>query len=217
MTTTPPRSAEVAHALRLEYLTVGWKALEAIVGVSAAWRSRSVALMAFGLDGLVECASAIILIWRLRGERRSGDAAHVERVDRRAARLVSASLFVLAAYVTANAVHLLLERERGEASLLGAAVTSASLALMWWLARAKRTAARRLSSAALAADAMQTLACAGLSLLALAGMGLNAAAGWWWADPVAALLMTHFMVQAALAVWRTAARAETSPMGGAHT
>lgn len=204
----PDRARHLRDALRLEYLTVGWNIVEGVVAVTAALAARSVALLGFGLDSFVETASALILIWRLTTERdaaaagRTMDRAAVERLDRRAHRLVGLSLFLLAAYVAFDALGALWRSERPEPSLPGIAITALSLGVMAWLARAKRRAAARLASRALAADSFQTTACWWLSLITLGGIGLNLLLGWWWADPLAALGMTWFLVAEGREAWR---------------
>lgn len=196
------RHIRLRHALRLEYLTVGWNLVEGVIGIAAALAARSVVLLGFGVDSFVESASGAILIWRLRAEATARDTCSMDELDRRARRLVSGSLFVLALYVVINAVHVLWSREEPRPSIVGIALTSLSLGVMWWLARAKRTAARSLGSKAMEVDAFQTTACWWLSLISLVGMGLNAAFGWWWADPVAALGMTWFLVKEGREAWR---------------
>jgi divalent metal cation (Fe/Co/Zn/Cd) transporter len=192
----------LGHALRLEYLTLGWNLIEGVIAVTAALLAGSVALLGFGIDSFVESASAIILIWRLRAERRAASAETIERLDRRARRLVGVSLFLLAAFVAADSTWTLLHAERPEPSLVGIALTSISIVVMVWLARAKRRAAHQLGSRALEADAFQTTACWWLSVLTLSGVGVNATLGWWWADPVAALGMTYFLVREGREAWR---------------
>ena len=202
---TPPiirRTVILARALRLEYLTVGWSLFEAGVGVAAALASGSVALLGFGLDSLVESASGGVLIWRLTAERRTANAEAIERLDRTAHRLVAGSLFVLATYVAGDAVWTLWTQERPQPSLVGIALTSISLGVMWWLARAKRRAAVALESRALEADAFQATACFWLSLITLSSVALNALLGWFWADPVGALVMAVFLVKEGREAWR---------------
>jgi divalent metal cation (Fe/Co/Zn/Cd) transporter len=196
------RGFQLQHALRLEYLTVGWNMVEGVVAVAAALAAGSVALLGFGIDSFVETASGLILIWRLVAERRAEDLRAIEDLDRRARRLVAASLFALAAWVAFDATYSLWTGERPQPTLVGIAVTAISLGVMWWLARAKRQAALTLGSHALEADAFQTTACWWLSVIALAGIGLNAAFGWWWADPAAALGMTVFLVREGREAWR---------------
>lgn len=200
--TVPTRGERLRGALRLEWLTVGWNILEGLVGVGAAVAAGSVALLGFGIDSFVESASGAVLVWRLKAERTGSDPMEIERLDHRARRLVGVSLFVLAAYIAADAAVSLWRGERPEASPVGIGLTILSLFVMVWLARAKRRAAAGLGSRALAADASQTTACWWLSLITLAGVGLNAALGWWWADPAAALGMTVFLVREGREAWR---------------
>jgi divalent metal cation (Fe/Co/Zn/Cd) transporter len=202
VTVAEPRDALLRHALRLEYLTVGWNVVEGIVAVAAAAAAGSVALLGFGIDSFVESASGIILVWRLHAERRAADERRIEQVERRARRLVALSLALLAAYVAVEATTSLAAGERPEASPVGLALAVASLVVMWWLARAKRRAAVRLGSRAMGADAFQTEACFWLSVFLLVGIGANAAFGIWWADAVAALGMTVFIGREALEAWR---------------
>jgi divalent metal cation (Fe/Co/Zn/Cd) transporter len=193
--TKEEREGLLNHAMTLEYLTVGWNVLEGIIAVLAAVAAGSVALLGFGIDSFVECASGGILIWRLRAEKKTTNPHDVEALDRRAHKLVALSLFGLAAWVTFDAAKAFVLRERPESSVVGMAVTAISIAVMIWLARAKRRTARALGSRALEADSFQTTACWWLSVITLAGVALNAALGWWWADPAAALVMTYFLVK----------------------
>jgi divalent metal cation (Fe/Co/Zn/Cd) transporter len=200
--TDTSRQAALRHAVRLEVLTVGWNVVEGLIAVTAALAAGSVALLGFGIDSFVECASGLVLLWRLGAERRGMEEEAVERLDRRAHRLVGASLFLLAAYVGLEALGSLWGRERPEPSVVGMALTAVSIVTMLWLARAKRRAAATLRSRALEADAFQTTACFWLSVITLGGIGLNALFGWWWADPAAALAMTWFIGQEGLEAWR---------------
>jgi divalent metal cation (Fe/Co/Zn/Cd) transporter len=202
VSTAATRASLVRHALLLEYGTVGWNIVEGLVAVAAAVSSGSIALLGFGVDSFVETASGLILIWRLRAESRAEDEKAIERLDRTAHRLVGLSLVALAAYVAVEASSALWVGERPGASWVGIAVTTISLGVMWWLARAKRRAAAALGSRALEADSFQTTACWWLSLITLAGVGLNTLIGWWWADPVAALAMTWFLVREGREAWR---------------
>lgn len=199
---TSDRPAARKRALRLEYLTVGWNLIEGSIAVAAALAARSIALLGFGIDSFVESASAGVLIWRLHAEARPSDHVAVERLDRRAHRLVGISLFLLAAYIAFDAGMALWRRERPSASVVGIIVTTLSIGVMIWLARAKRRLAVALGSRAMRADAFQTTACWWLSIITLGGIGLNALAGWWWADPVAALGMTVLLMREGREAWR---------------
>src|SRR5690349_7115992 len=181
------RSQQVRRGISLEYLTIGWNALECGVAVTAGLLSGSVALIGFGFDSAIESISGGVLLWRLHAERRGRDVAAVEQ---RALKLVGMSFLVLAAYVGFDSLKTLWQREYPEHSVAGIILAIVSLIGMPLLARAKRNAARDLNSAALKADARQTSLCAYLSAILLGGLVLNFFFGWWWADPVAALIMT---------------------------
>ena len=199
----PIKRTEGLHrGLRLEYLTIGWNAIEGLVALWAALLAGSVALLGFGIDSFVESASGAVLVWRLLAEQRGMDPEAVHKLDRRAHKLVGASLFLLGAYILVEAGVALLTREAPRPSAVGVALTIASIAAMQWLARRKRAVARQLGSRALEADAFQTSACFWLSVITLAGIGLNAALGWWWADPAAAIGMAVFIAREGLEAWR---------------
>jgi len=199
---TASRPGLLRRALRLEYLTVGWNLVEGVVAIAAALAAGSVALFGFGIDSFVESASGSVLIWRLLAERGATDEDRIEHVERRAQRLVAASLVLLATYIAWDSVTSLLAGERPEPSLVGIVLASVSLVVMWWLARQKRRVGIALGSRAMTADAFQTDACFWLSLFLLVGIGANALFGFWWADPLAALGMTAFIGREALEAWR---------------
>lgn len=192
----------LARGLRLEYLTVGWNIVEGLIAVGAGVVAGSIALIGFGVDSFVETISGAVLVWRLRAEV-GGDAdeARIERVERRAARLVAVSFLILAAYVAFEAVQALVAQERPSASPVGIALTTVSIAAMLWLARAKRATGEALGSRALIADSHQTYACWYLSVTTLVGLALNAVLGLWWADPVAALVIALFLLREAREAW----------------
>jgi hypothetical protein len=135
--TAAQRVPLLQHALRLEYLTIGWNVVEGLVAVSAAALAGSIALLAFGIDSFVECASGLVLVWRLTAEGRGMDVEEIERLDQRAHKLVGASLFLLAAYVGVVAGLALWHGERPRPSIVGIVLTVLSIATMLWLARAK--------------------------------------------------------------------------------
>ena len=196
-----PRQQALIRAARLEYLTVAWNVLEGLIAVFAARAAGSVALLGFGIDSFVESASGCVLLWRIAAERNARDAEEVEHLDRKARKLVGLSLFLLAAFVILDSAWTLWHRERPQPSLVGIALTAVSIGVMWWLAQSKRRVARILKSRALEADSFQTTACFWLSIIVLCGVGLNATFGWWWADPVAALAMTWFIVREGKEAW----------------
>lgn len=180
------RTAAVQRGLHLEYFTVAWNALEAVVAVAAGAIAGSIALIGFGLDSIIEVSSGLVLLWRLNADR---DEERREMVERQALKLVGTSLIVLAAYVAIDSAWSLMKREAPERSLPGIALAAISLIVMPLLARNKRRVAAAIGSSALQADSRQTDICAYLSAILLAGLLLNAALGWWWADPAAAVIM----------------------------
>jgi len=186
------RTNIVSRGIRLEYITVGWNVVEGAVAVLAGLLAGSVALVGFGVDSAIESSSGAVLLWRLRVEQ---TGKNVERAEQTALKLVGASLLLLAAYVTFDAIKTLVTREQPQRSILGIVVSVLSLIVMPLLAKAKRRTAAELNSAALHADSRQTSICAYLSAILLGGLLLNAALGWWWADPVAALAMVPIIVQ----------------------
>ena len=192
--------AELVHHLkrgrRLEYFTLGWNMVEAGVAIGAGWLAGSIALVGFGVDSLIESFSGAILLWRL------ASPAHDESRERLALRLVSVSFFLLAAYVCFEAIKSLLAAEPPEASVVGIVLAAVSLIVMPFLGRAKRKVAAGLGSHALVADSRQTDICAYLSAILLGGLALNALFGWWWADPIAALIMVPIIVREGFAAWR---------------
>ncbi len=183
------RSQEVERGRLLEYFTIGWNLLEALVSLIAGIFSGSISLVGFGMDSLIETSSGAVLLWRLQAGEQG------ERRERAALRLVGASFWALAGYITFEAAKTLMTGEAPETSYVGIAVAILSLIVMPLLARAKRRVAGRIDSAALVADSRQTDLCAWLSGILLGGLALNAVLGWWWADPVAALLMVPIIVR----------------------
>jgi len=195
--TMPERQAEVRRGLRLEYLTLGYNLLESLVALAAGAIASSIALIGFGVDSLIECSSGLVMLWRLRSDR-----TNRERAERRAQKLITMSFFVLAAYVAWQSLETLTGRDAPERSLPGILLAVASLIVMPLLARAKRRVGRSLNSAAMVADSKQTELCSYLSGILLAGLGLNASLGWWWADPVAGIVMTPVIVKEGLSAWK---------------
>ena len=190
------------RALRLEWMTVGWNAVEGVVAVVAALAASSVALLGFGIDSFVETVSGAVILWRIGAERQATDAARIDRVEDMARRGVALSLWLLALYVAADATTALVSGDRPSASAVGVALLVASLAVMKWLANSKRAVARALHSHAMEADAAQTDFCWKLSAVALVGLVANAVLGWWWADPLAALGLAALIANEARRTWK---------------
>jgi cation diffusion facilitator family transporter len=177
------------RALRLEYFTVAWNVIEAGVAITAGLIVGSVALIGFGADSGIEVISAVALLWRLRKAGAHADAETEGHAERRALYAVAATFFLLAAYISFEAVTALINGEEPESSTVGVVLSVVSLAVMPALAYGKGHTGREMGSRALQADAVETWVCSYLSLALLIGVGAYAAFGWAWADPVGALLM----------------------------
>ena len=186
------RTAAVKRGLVLNWATIGYNVVEAVVAIGAGIVSGSVALLGFGLDSVIEVTASGAAQWRLRADF---DARRRERVERASLRIIGWSFLALAAYVVYDGADALVHREPPERSVVGLVLLALSAVVMPVLARAKRRVARAMTSRALEADATQTSLCAYLSVIALAGVALNAALGWWWADPVAALAMVPIIAK----------------------
>jgi divalent metal cation (Fe/Co/Zn/Cd) transporter len=183
------RTEQLRHGRKLEYFTIGWNIMEAGVAIGAGWFAGSIALVGFGVDSLIESLSGSVLLWRLFSP------VHDESREKVAIKLVGVSFLILAAYVAFEAVKSLIVHETPEASFVGIALSVLSLIAMPILARAKRRSAASLESRAMKADSRQTDLCAYLSAILLGGLGLNAFLGWWWADPIAALIMVPIIAR----------------------
>jgi divalent metal cation (Fe/Co/Zn/Cd) transporter len=177
------------RGVRLEVFTVAWNVLEAVVAIGVGIAVGSVALVSFGADSGIEVISAVALLWRLL---RAGPHASVPEegaAERKALYLVAGTFFLLALYILYEAVGALLSGEGPETSTVALVLSGVSLVVMPVLAHLKGRTGRELGSRALVADSAETWVCSYLSLALLLGVGLNAAFGWWWADPVGALAM----------------------------
>jgi divalent metal cation (Fe/Co/Zn/Cd) transporter len=179
------RAEHVRFGRRLEYFTIAWNSLEGILAVGLGLLSGSVALTGFGLDSAIEVTSGVALLWRL-GQDNSLRREHVEAIS---LKIVGWSFVGLALYVLYDSLVSLIARQPPERSTPGIVLATASLVVMPLLARQKRSVAGKISSAALKADAKQAEFCMYLSAVVLGGLVLNALLGWWWADPLAGLLM----------------------------
>ena len=200
------RPVALRRSRLLNRLTIGWNLAEGVIAVLAGIAAGSVSLIGFGLDSGIEVSAAVILGWRLRKERESGCMAEF---DRRATRLIAVSFAVLAGYVGVESVRDLLSDSPPEASAVGLAMALLSVAVMPVLARAKRRLAPVLGSQAAASEANQTSLCALMSGVLVVGLGLNAALGWWWADPLAGLAIAALAGAEAVRTWRAEALADT--------
>jgi len=186
------RASLVRRGRRLEYFTIGYNSLEGLIAVVAGLIAASIALVGFGFDSLIEVTSGAVLLWRLNADV---DEVRRERIEAVSLRIVGICFVVLAIYVSYDSIKSLMRREAPDESVVGIVLAAVSLTVMPLLVRAKRKVARGIKSNALMADSKQTELCTYLSAILLGGLLLNALLGWWWADPVAALVMVPIIVK----------------------
>ncbi|HEX7707685.1 MAG TPA: cation transporter [Thermoanaerobaculia bacterium] len=186
------RPALIRRGKRLEYFSVGYNSLEGVIAIAAGLAAGSIALVGFGLDSAIEVISGLTLLWRLNADV---DEGRREFVEQRALKIVGTSFLLLAGYVLFDAGKSLVLAEAPEESRVGIVLAAVSLMVMPLIVRAKRRVASQIGSRALNADATQTALCTLLSAILLGGLLLNAIAGWWWADPVAALVMVPIIAR----------------------
>lgn len=188
-------------AYKLEWITVGWLVIEAGVAIAAGVIAHSLLLMAFGLDSIIELASAAVLIWRLSVEL----GARMEispALERRASRITGVLLLALSLYVVAASAWGLIRRQGAEFSPSGLAISLAAIPVMYILSRRKLVLAGKLGMPALRADAIESIACCWLALVVCVGLLAQVLSGAWWIDPVASLAIVCLLVKEGLAAWR---------------
>ncbi|ABS06011.1 cation efflux protein (plasmid) [Kineococcus radiotolerans SRS30216 = ATCC BAA-149] len=178
--------------------TITYNVIEAVVALSAGAKAGSTALIGFGLDSVIEVSSAAAVAWQFS----ASDHAVREAREHRTLRIIAISFFTLAAYVSVESVRALLGDGEAEQSSVGLVLAALSLMIMPLLSAAQRRAGRELGSASAVADSKQTLLCTYLSAVLLVGLGLNAALGWSWADPIAGLIIAVIAVKEGLEAWR---------------
>jgi divalent metal cation (Fe/Co/Zn/Cd) transporter len=191
------RERLVGRARLLARVGLGWHLVEAAVAIAAGVVAGSVALVGFGADSLVEAAAGVVVLWLMTGGRSASPGA-----ERRAQQFIAVSFVALAGYIGVEAVRDLAAGRHPEASWAGIGLAVVTLVTMPPLAIAKRRVGERLGSSATASESRQTMLCAYLSAALLAGLLANAIAGWWWADPVTALVIAAVALREARDAWR---------------
>jgi divalent metal cation (Fe/Co/Zn/Cd) transporter len=181
------RAELVVAALRLSYFTIAWNGAVGLAALVVSVIDGSLALAGLALTALLDSSASVVLVWRFRMERHDPVAA--EHLERRAQAVVAVTMLVVAAYVGVQSIRALVDGSHPEASAFGVILATASLVVLPWLGRLKLRVASRLASQALRGDGILTAASAALAAVALAALLANSAFGWWWADPVAALLI----------------------------
>jgi divalent metal cation (Fe/Co/Zn/Cd) transporter len=185
------------QAVVLSWVSLAWMTVEGALGLVAGITAGSIALIGWALSSVVEGLASVIVIWRFTGSR-----ALSETAEHRAQRAVAVSFWLLAPYVAAEAINKLVTGAHPETSVLGIVVTALSLALMPALGIAKHRLGRRLDSGATTGEGTQNLLCAYLAGAVLLGLVLNSSLGWWWADPIMALLVAAVAVNEGVESWR---------------
>ena len=185
-------------ALWLVGITMAYNIIEALVAIWSGLVAGSIALLGFGLDSVIELAAASVLFWRLSKEKKGLSKEKIESIDHRVHQFVGVTFLLLAFYVCFQVAWSLWKREIPEESFVGIILAIASLIIMPLVAWGKIKAANKINSVALRAEAKETIACSYLSFVLLLGLGANAWAGWWWADPFAALLMVPWLIKEGL-------------------
>jgi divalent metal cation (Fe/Co/Zn/Cd) transporter len=194
------RLSHIREAFRLEWLTIGWMTIEAVVSIAAGLAAGSLVLVAFGLDSVIELASAGVLMWRLSVELRHGEQFS-ERAERIASRVGGALLFALAAYITIAAAWRLWVGIGEEFSLPGFVVALIAIPAMRYLARRKITIAAKIGSRALRADGIEAVTCGWLSLVVVVSLAAQWLIGAWWIDSVASLGIVYLLVKEGREAW----------------
>jgi divalent metal cation (Fe/Co/Zn/Cd) transporter len=192
----PDRRAALSRRVRLLVAaTITYNVVEAIIAVTAGTVASSAALIGFGLDSVIEVASATAVAWQFSGK-------DPQARERATLKMISVSFFALAGYVTVESVRSLLGAQVAEHSMVGIALAAVSLLVMPFLSYAQRRAGRELGSASAVADSKQTLLCTYLSGVLLVGLLLNSLFGWSWADPIVALVIAAVAVKEGREAWR---------------
>jgi divalent metal cation (Fe/Co/Zn/Cd) transporter len=186
------RQAVARRGKQLEYFTIAWNSLEGLVALVAGALAGSISLVGFGIDSFIEVTSGGVLLWRMSID---ADLQQRERREKLSLRIVGVCFLALAAYVGYESISDLARRKAPEHSIPGIILACVSLVVMPLLSRAKKKVGSELGSAAMHADAKQTDFCVYLSAILLLGLVLNAALGWWWADPVSALIMVPLIAK----------------------
>ena len=180
------------RGLRLEYFTVGYNIIEAVVSIVFGSIANSIALVGFGLDSIVESLSGFVLIWRLSQHKKISEEEE-ERTEKKAMKFVAVTFFILGLYVLFQSVKKLVLEEIPDTSLPGIIIAIASIIIMPILTLQKYKTGKQINSRALIADSKETLACSFLSVALLLGLGLNYLFGFWRADPIVGLIIVIYL------------------------
>lgn len=191
------RDALERRARQLAWGGNAWHLIEFAIAVAAGAAAGSIALVGFGIDSLIELLAGTVIVWLFTGRR-----VHSPTAERRAQQAIAVSFFLLAAYVTVESLRTLAGADHPGTSWVGIGLALVTAPTMPLLARAKRRVGRQLGSHATQSEAAQNMICAYLSIALLVGLGANALLGWWWADPLAALIIAAVAANEGVESWR---------------
>jgi cation diffusion facilitator family transporter len=198
---TRTRKKLIKKGLYLEYFTVAYNIVEAALSILFGSLAKSIALVGFGLDSIVESLSGMILIWRLRQHGKISEEEE-ERIEKRAQKFIAVTFFVLGLYILFQSVKKLIFEEIPDPSLPGIIIAVVSLIVMPVLSYQKHKTGKQIQSEALIADSKETLACSFLSLALLLGLGLNYLFGFWQADALAGIIIVVFLMREGREIWK---------------
>jgi divalent metal cation (Fe/Co/Zn/Cd) transporter len=195
------RALLMREAFRLEWLSIAWMVIEGGVAIASGLIAHSLLLMAFGIDSVIELASASVLVWRLSVELRHG-REFSEAAERRAGKAAGGLLLALALYVVVAAAVGLWRHSGAEFSTPGIILSLAAIPIMYFLARRKLAVAEQIGSRALRADAIESIACGWLSFVVVLGLAAQLALGTWWVDSLASLAIVYFLIKEGREAWK---------------
>jgi divalent metal cation (Fe/Co/Zn/Cd) transporter len=190
-------AALVQRVKFISWLSLAWMTVEGAIGLTAGVMANSIALIGYGLDSSIEGIASLIIVWRFTGDR-----IHSHEAETRAQKVVGATFFMLAPYILVSAIQRLAAGSHAKASWVGIGLAIVSITLMPLFGRAKQRIGNQLRSHATAGEGTQNILCAYLSLAILLGLGANALFGFWWADPLVALIVAVVAIQAGIRTWR---------------
>ena len=191
------RAALIQQVKLISWLSLAWMTAEGAIGVTAGIIANSIALIGYGLDSSIEGIASIVIIWRFTGQR-----IHSDDAEQRAQKIVALTFFLLAPYIVVAAIQHLATGNQARASWVGIGLALVSITLMPLFGRAKKRIGNQLRSNATAGEGTQNILCAYLSFAILIGLAANALLGFWWADPLVALIVAIVAIQAGIRTWR---------------
>ena len=191
------RTALIQQVKLISWLSLAWMTAEGAIGVTAGITANAIALIGYGLDSSIEGIASIVIIWRFTGQR-----IHSDNAEQRAQKIVALTFFLLAPYIVVAAIQHLATGNQARASWVGIGLALISITLMPLFGRAKKRIGNQLHSNATAGEGTQNILCAYLSFAILIGLAANAVLGFWWADPLVALIIAIVAIQAGILTWR---------------